>query len=860
MIKCAPNLPQEIIDEILLLLPARSILRSRAVCRSWAAQLCSPGFTEAYAASAVARRNRKFVVFAPSASSPRRSTAVYSCGSIQSGGAAADPLFTVDGLRTDFLSMSSSRPSRGLVLFSDTRTLGRYWDSAGVMCEVCTLGGPSCQWRPAPTCQQESERSILISLQTEEAVTKVPPVWADGCLHWLRYPPRRPAAAVQGRGAILRFSAADETFGFVGAPESVPLDVYSRLEEEHFPMVPVHLAELKGLLCMVHDLRRRGASSSSLDVWVLSRDREWSLDYRIPVITPSLMARGLHDPRFITVLGCCNNYSGQQDEDEEKLLVATSEHKVFSLAMKTGRVETVFSIGDTSIGLQRDAPAALWIGLYEDSLVRIIGDEESHGEKEALLSAAREVLLRLPLKSILRCKLVCRKWRALIESESFVAAHLSFMKKRPKRIVIATNGRARRVFFRFAPLKSWLRASSDALATSLVDGKIICSKPCHGLNLISTRTDDYLCNPCTGAIQCLGIRGRSRFFAPCRRDDVVLPISCHAFTVGRNIGFGFDQSTGEHVAVEIGHIGGALACMLKTTESDAWTCAGTPPMAVTEMPPAHVDGTLYWMGEQIQVIVAFDISARAFHIIQCEQPCRTWNKDDHGGAFLVELNNTLSLVLTNREAKEMEIWMMNIELRTWAKVHRHPPYKLAFPMLCEESLVPVHDEDELPVHHVAPPLVNGPRRCDHPEHAIIAGDDYKPRPVLPMCQNDGCQGIEHIFYSRCCKRLVCIECLPRCAGHYRGRHLTLDNRFDEVIEGIILRNGVPVEHPFVPDPDYYGHHYSAIDGDVVRHVFISLKDFVRFKKPCHLTECAYRMDGHGNVRQAWVRRYLDFFD
>lgn len=145
-----------------------------------------------------------------------------------------------------------------------------------------------------------------------------------------------------------------------------------------------------------------------------------------------------------------------------------------------------------------------------------------------------------------------------------------------------------------------------------------------------------------------------------------------AFTdayVGRNIGFGFDQSTGEHACrgrlVEIGYIGGTLACMLKTSESEAWTCARTPPMSVTEMPPAHDDGTLYWMGEQMQaVIVGFNISERTFDILRCKQPCRN---NDHG-AFLVELNNTLSLV-TNREAVEMEIWMMNIKLRTWVKMH-----------------------------------------------------------------------------------------------------------------------------------------------------------------------------------------------
>ena len=51
----AASLPEEILSEILLLLPSRSILRFRAVCRSWAALLSSPAFKDVYAAKARAR-------------------------------------------------------------------------------------------------------------------------------------------------------------------------------------------------------------------------------------------------------------------------------------------------------------------------------------------------------------------------------------------------------------------------------------------------------------------------------------------------------------------------------------------------------------------------------------------------------------------------------------------------------------------------------------------------------------------------------------------------------------------------------------------------------------------------------------
>ncbi|KAL6661550.1 hypothetical protein ACP70R_000934 [Stipagrostis hirtigluma subsp. patula] len=928
--KRAASLPPEIVDEILLLLPARSVLRFRAVCRQWAAHLSSPAFTDAYAE---ARRISKLVVFA--ASPGRRSTAVYSCSSRS----PADQLFTVDNLRTDFLLLSS-RPSHGLMLFSDTRTTsGGYWvcnpstgecralprqrhrgltnSSAGLvlddqtqeckvvhlfskkligpMCEVYTLGDPSRQWRP-PTSGLESfeanERNVTRALQTQQEVTKVPPVSVDGCLHWLIYPTDVDGVPLgHGRVAILRFSATGETFDFITAPYA---DIWEDdvWLEEHSPAVPFHLAELHGSLCMVHDLRQR-QRGGSLDVWLRRYNNgEWSLDYRIPAAP--LLARGVHSPRFITVLGC---YGGKKGDG--RLLVATSEHKVYAYAPETGGVEMVFSVEETDIGLQKQAAAGLWLGMYEDSLVRIGG--RCH-RQEQVSSAVREVLLRLPLESIAQSMLVCKEWCMLIESQSFVARQLAM--KGATRISMATNGRARRAFFGFAPLESWLR---QGLASSLVSGKIICSKPCHGLNLVSTGSDDYLCNPCTGIIQCLGIRGRSRF-SPCYANRQ--SGRRHAFTVGRSIGFGFDHTTGEHVAVEIGHLCGTLACMLKTSESRAWTCVGTPPVPVTDMPPAHVDGTLYWVGETARVIiVAFDIPTRAFDILPCEQPC-TNNNNDHQDLLLVELNKKLSLIIMNREAEEMEIWTMHNKQDAWVNAHRiclrghpdfslkttmvvpleingedgrimlntgralgyyntktgalhtiysldhlqFPPSNLAFPMLCQESLAPVQNDEELPLDPVAPPLVGShigrPTSCEHPDHADVEDEGTTLRPIFHKCQKTGCQGNGEI-YSNCCKRVICRECVRRCLGHYAGVHVPLNNLYASVIEGIRM------EHPFVPDPDYYCYYYSAIDnGDVVRHVFVSIKDLVQEKVPCHLTECAYRMDRHGAVRETWVRRYL----
>jgi F-box interacting protein len=629
----------------------------------------------------------KFVFFAPSPTSPNRSTVAYSFARGTAG--VADPLLAIDGVRAEFLCLSS-KPCHGAMLFSDTRSgtyrvcnpstgeciplpkhsrslqessAGLVYDDrtrerkvvhlflnndTGIGCEIYTLCDPSRRWRPAKEDLRlvgpENMIKLGEALLTEDLVTKAPPVFANGCLHWLAYSSRSDQA---GRDAVLCFSVATEMFRVLNAPASLHVAEYMELDE-NLPAVPLHLAELEGSLAMVHDLRRRGQGRSWMDVWMLKDHAasEWSLDYRIDV-TPLLSRHVHYSPRFITVLGCSGGGGGVGNkQDNKKILIATSQHQVHAYDPDTREVQLVLSIPETAIRIRpKEAPAALWLGLYEDSLSRI--GCESHQEKQ-VLSALTKILVRLPVKSIVQSMLVCRQWCSLIESESFASEQMSL--KRPMRILMANNGCGRRAFFDFVPVKDWLQAAAGpGLADTLANDKIISSKPCHGLNLISTTNDDFICNISTGVIRCLGRRGKSHLSSHGNP-------SGHAFSVGRSVGFGFDPSTGEHVVVEIGHIRGTLACMIKTMSDRHWSCIGKPPRPVTSMPSAHVDGALYWMSQPAhdgRVVVTLDISTRVFSILTCE-PCS--NNDDDRGAFLVELNGRLSLVGLDARAEKMDIW------------------------------------------------------------------------------------------------------------------------------------------------------------------------------------------------------------
>uniref|UniRef100_A0A0E0H5A0 F-box domain-containing protein n=1 Tax=Oryza nivara TaxID=4536 RepID=A0A0E0H5A0_ORYNI len=394
--------------------------------------------------------------------------------------------------------------------------------------------------------------------------------------------------------------------------------------------------------------------------------------------------------------------------------------------------------------------------------------------------------------------MVARQWRTLIESERFLTSHMLANMER-KKVMVVTNGRRRENFFNFMPVETWIGPAAKARSDVLVNRRILCSKPCHGLNLISTSSDDYLCNPCTGSIRCLGIRGKFREIDPTVSID---DDRRHVTRVGRNVGLGFDRLSQEHVVVEMSRFKGDLQlCMIKTSCVDYWSCAGKPPRPVTDMPPAHVDGTLYWISEpqptaRDRVIVAFDISSREFSVLPC-QPCCS-ERDGGDYPLLVELEGSLSLVVANAEENNLQIWTMQEADGTWHKSYsilldeRYPDFSLktgvvvvpldavadsngggrilldtgralgyydletrsidtlysldqlklpqcqmAFPMLYGDSLVPIQDDE--PPDYVAPTLRDddGGRRCYYqPQHVEISGGE---QPAAASCVFRPCE-------------------------------------------------------------------------------------------------------------------------
>uniref|UniRef100_A0A0A8XVK1 F-box domain-containing protein n=1 Tax=Arundo donax TaxID=35708 RepID=A0A0A8XVK1_ARUDO len=701
-----PALPDEIVTEVLLWLPVKSLLRFRAVCRSWAATLSSDEFCalhmarfkDAHAASA----RPKLLLVAPTAAYD--STALYCSPS--GSGPGANLLFTLDDVRGDFVD-SIAAQCRGLTLLYDavapayyvvnaaTRAVTRLppcqdvmYSSAGlgfdahakeykvmrlfkkpndpdVSCEVYTLGGiHGYHWRPAAGRVPSSLSAAAEFAILTAATNNLPPLVANGSLHWLidhRLTSTDPAAV-----AIITFSIAEETFGWVLSPP--------------FSTLGVHLVEIDCCLCAVRDLRHGSPDcSSSLEIWKLQdyTTGVWLLDTRIDLSQHTSI--NLLEPRVVRVLGAIGD-----GRSVWKIVMATSDHNVITYDVMSRTVETIISISDTGVSYRRER-TAIRVCLFKESLAPVYKTHEEISFSSPLAKVIKEILLRLPARFIVQFKLVCNQWRGFIEDKSFTRSHFAHKSMEKKiRIMLVGKGTGRphkgtrRSFFHFAPLEKWLSWAGNE--DTWLDTKVVCSKPCHGLNLLSTPKMDYLYNPCTGYSKINSYPG-SLACAPWETPSDVWRIADHAFAIGnKNVGLGFNPIKQEHVAV-------IILYQLKDFESrdyrltcSVWHCRPgffqegfVPPLPVNEMPPAYVAGVLYWMSDPAlgpsseYAIVSFDIARDVFDVISCPAHIAKWSSQSARHLFVVELVEKLCVVVADLMANELVVW--KLECGEWGRAY-----------------------------------------------------------------------------------------------------------------------------------------------------------------------------------------------
>ncbi|XP_044963003.1 putative F-box protein At2g02030 [Hordeum vulgare subsp. vulgare] len=400
---CTLLLPDEMMLEVLLRLPVKSILRFRAVCRAWAALLSSKDFCSLHMAiSKVVRPAPKLLTLVSPTAGPN-STAMYSCSP---SGSRDDLLVTVGTASRNSMGIVTPSPCHGLTLLNDdaapayyvcnaaTRAITRlpphstppkHRSTAGLgfdaltreykvvrlitgscsdkernKCEVYTPGA-GC-WRPAagggvPFRLSRYATSAIIHAATD----KVPPVFANGLLHWFIDPSH---IATRTRAAILTFSLTDETLGCVQSPPPF------WTSQVHLWSEKAHLVVMDDQLCLVRDLRNTIPPDAALEIWKLLdySPGEWSLYHRIHLF--GHVGIYLLDPLTVRVIGVIGNC-----RSAKKIVITSTKYKFpghFEQKLHTydpscQALETILSITETHTHTR---PGSTF-SLFEESLVQV---------------------------------------------------------------------------------------------------------------------------------------------------------------------------------------------------------------------------------------------------------------------------------------------------------------------------------------------------------------------------------------------------------------------------------------------------------------------------------------------------------
>uniref|UniRef100_A0A0D9W7X1 F-box domain-containing protein n=1 Tax=Leersia perrieri TaxID=77586 RepID=A0A0D9W7X1_9ORYZ len=481
-------------------------------------------------------------------------------------------------------------------------------------CEVYTLGSQygDC-WRPAAGGVPFRFCRAVNAVLANAEVNKQPPVIANGCFHWLVHPSY---LAIRRKAAVVSFSMQDETLIWIRTPSFMRQNSV------------VHLVEIYGHLCMVcdrrHSLDANGAHA--LEIWnvVDYSSGVWALLHHISL--PGHTPRSLLEAPVVKVLGSIGDAISAK-----KIIIATSELTVHMYDLMTENLETVLSIKDTDICYDQNKPSALRISLVKESLSPVHRTNEEMILSSPLAKAVKEILLRLPSRSVMKFKLVCKQWCMLIEKDWLISSYFEYwnIDRRPK-IMLVSKGNG----------LSWLHF--------------------YSLPEIVSRSTQM---------------ARHKGVSSCNRLMIsnVWRQSDRACAVGNgSFGLGFNPLTQEHVVVEIYYQRKDFRTREYCLECEIWVCSTNYsfpcshniPLPVNDMPPAYLAGFLYWKSEPRLgpsyewSIVAFDIDRKMFDLIHCPSCLPKWSSESPCYAFVAELDGLLCVVYADPVTDMLEIWKL----------------------------------------------------------------------------------------------------------------------------------------------------------------------------------------------------------
>jgi F-box interacting protein len=675
---CHQHVPDELIEDILARMPAKSVLRCRRLSRAWAALLSSDAFVDKHLDLANRRHRGALPRLCLLPGSTAASTVyAWSPPAPEHGEKQGSfvPLMRVPHNTRNGALAAVTRPCRGLLLLRsvdaklyylcnpsagqiaalpdgrmagarcpsrdyasfglgyDARTRTHkvvrllYHESLPAGCDVYDVGGGAGHWRAAASGAVPPERVRMNQMG----------VFVHGHVHWvtLTY-----ISDSDDDAAIFSFSMATEEFGQIAAPPPVKIEFDTRL------------TELAGCLCLVSAPR---SPQWQLSIWLLTDYAAGSWEKHCHIDLTKLPPAPAPDLMFncVTPLALVDGGRG--------VIFMSDDYQVATYSLATGTLEEAVVPGLRGIGIVRGGASLPLLTPYEESLATAGRPFEDILFSPPAVRALSMVLRRLPARALGRLKLVCKGWRAMIESDHFAASHndnaaAAAASKLPISVVFVDPfGSTDRPVA--AELSELVTSAVVPLASSCLGGddpgqnqnpplstsRVVCRRTCHGLLLLSNQHSEVyaLCNPVTRHVRTFVFSGEGHGCA----------------------GLGYDQYKEEHVLVRLSYREDVMECQVwPLRDLHPRTLASEPPIpAAVDVPPVHVGGKMYWPGEprlsDAAAILALDISTETFEAV----PAPPVMVDADGGdrMILSELDGKLCAAHTSRRTETVTIWSRN---------------------------------------------------------------------------------------------------------------------------------------------------------------------------------------------------------
>ncbi|KAE8021746.1 hypothetical protein FH972_007611 [Carpinus fangiana] len=289
-----------------------------------------------------------------------------------------------------------------------------------------------------------------------------------------------------------------------------------------------------------------------------------------------------------------------------------------------------------------------------------------------------EILSRLPVKSLMRCKCVSKSWYALVTNPSFITKHLK----------TSHNLNRGAAILRLGGGLDQLRLSTLSNETLEVSGDVDISQFFQDeVSVVS------MFGPCNGILCLSGTRWKKRdghidydrlvLWNPATRESKILapfPRKPKIYSVS-HLGFGFDPKTNDYKVVRIMNFGYHCKVQVYHLSTNSWRVLDSSPIPSYLLHPprfsSYLNGVYYWlarvhdysyMGRQL--LLSFDMSNEVFQEVLPPPPegCNCIDQD------IAVINETVTLILPCNFDIELkvwiEIWVLNecgVE-RTWTKI------------------------------------------------------------------------------------------------------------------------------------------------------------------------------------------------